>query len=49
MKQEGGVVVNIKPGERVPARQQKAWDEFLDMLVERAEAKISKERNDEGW
>lgn len=43
MKQEGGVIVNIKPVKETLARQRKAWDEFLDMLMERAEAKLDKE------
>lgn len=32
------VIVNIKQSAEVPARQRQAWREFLDMLVERAEA-----------
>ena len=34
------VIINIRPSKNIPARQQKAWDEFLDMLMERAEAML---------
>jgi len=31
------VIINVKPG-KPASRQLKAWGEFLDMLMERAEA-----------
>ncbi len=37
------VSVNIKNNPDAPAWQKKAWNEFLDMLVERAEALRKKE------
>jgi hypothetical protein len=36
------VIVNLKQSKVASARQLKAWDEFLDMLLERAEAKLKK-------
>ena len=36
-------IVNIRQSQDLPARQRKAWEEFLDMLAERAEAKINSE------
>ena len=37
------VAVNIRRSKDVPARQRAAWDEFLDMVVERAGALRDKE------
>jgi hypothetical protein len=36
------VIVNIRSIEKVPVRQQTAWGEFLDMLMERAGAMNTK-------
>jgi len=37
------VILRIKQSKDIPSRQQKAWNEFLDMLMERAEAEINNE------
>jgi len=37
------VILRIQRSNAIPPRQQKAWNEFLDMLVERAEAEINNE------
>jgi len=37
------VIVNIKQSKDVPARQQKAMDEFIEMLQVRAEAETNNE------
>ncbi len=44
------VVMNLRKSNTVPVRQQKAWGEFLDMLVNRAGAmnNESGEGNDSG-
>jgi len=38
------VVVNIRQSTIIPARQKEAWEEFLDILLGRADAEIKNKK-----